>query len=55
MLPKFLQFIREQQYLQNVTPATIEWYKHAFKWLTGETPTQNGCALLSATRLASEG
>jgi hypothetical protein len=31
MLPKFEQFIRERQYLTNVSPATLEWYKHSFK------------------------
>lgn len=36
----FQQFIRERQYLQNVTPATLEWYKDSFRWLPCETPTQ---------------
>jgi integrase/recombinase XerD len=35
---KFAQFVRERQYLQNVSPATIEWYKHSFKWLRTESP-----------------
>jgi integrase/recombinase XerD len=39
MLPKFQQFIKERQYLMNVTPATKEWYTHAFKWLSSESPT----------------
>src|SRR6266498_5270554 len=33
MQPRFEQFIRERQYLTNVSPATLEWYKHSFKWL----------------------
>jgi integrase/recombinase XerD len=37
----FSQFIRERQYLHNVTPATLEWYTHAFKWLLTESPTQD--------------
>ena len=28
------QFIRERQYLHNVSPATVRWYTHAFKWLS---------------------
>jgi hypothetical protein len=36
MLPKFEQFIRERQYLTNVSPATLEWYKHSLKWLRTE-------------------
>lgn len=41
MLPRFEQFIRERQYLQNVTPATVAWYRHSLKWLESETPSQN--------------
>jgi integrase/recombinase XerD len=40
MAASFSQFIRERQYLQNVSPATIEWYKHSFKWLPNESPSQ---------------
>jgi integrase/recombinase XerD len=40
MQPSFEQFIRERQYLANVTPATIEWYKDSFKWLRTESPSQ---------------
>ena len=35
----FSQFIRERQYLSNVSPATLEWYKHSFKWLPSESPS----------------
>jgi integrase/recombinase XerD len=40
MVASFSQFIRERQYLHNVSPATIEWYKHSFKWLRTENPTE---------------
>lgn len=36
----FNDFIRERRYLNNVSPATISWYVHAFKWLPNESPTQ---------------
>jgi len=36
----FSQFIRERQHLSNVSPATLEWYKHSFKWLRTESPSQ---------------
>jgi integrase/recombinase XerD len=37
----FSQFLRERQFLHNVTPATLEWHKHSLKWLRTETPTQD--------------
>lgn len=37
----FSQFIREPQFLSNVSPSTLEWYGHSFKWLPSETPTQD--------------
>jgi integrase/recombinase XerD len=40
MAASFSLFIRERQYLHNVTPATVEWYKHSFKWLRTESPTE---------------
>jgi integrase/recombinase XerD len=44
MLQRHTQFIRERQYVMNVSPATIQWYTHAFKWLdlcaNPEEPTQ---------------
>ena len=40
MLPRFEQFIRERQFLSNVSPSTLEWYKHSFKWLHTESPSQ---------------
>ncbi|HUB20590.1 MAG TPA: site-specific integrase [Acidobacteriaceae bacterium] len=42
MHAKFEQFIRERQYLTNVTPATVEWYRRSLKWLPSESPTQAG-------------
>jgi integrase/recombinase XerD len=40
MQPRFEQFIRERQYLHNVSPATVEWYKCSLKWLGAESPSQ---------------
>ena len=40
MFPRFEQFIRERQYLANVTPATVEWYRNSLKWLGTGAPTQ---------------
>ncbi|MGA7523551.1 MAG: site-specific integrase [Acidobacteriaceae bacterium] len=40
MQARFEQFIRERQYLANVTPATIEWYRRCLNWLSSESPTQ---------------
>ncbi len=39
MFPKFEAFIHERQYLQNVTPATILWYRNSFRWLPNESPS----------------
>jgi integrase/recombinase XerD len=43
LMPKHTQFIRERQYLKNVSPCTVRWYTHAFKWLSScdnpESPT----------------
>lgn len=41
MLPMFEQFIRERQYLKNVTPRTLEWYRESLKWLPCESPSQD--------------
>jgi integrase/recombinase XerD len=40
-MPGFQQFIRERQFLSNVTPATVEWYNHSLKWLPSESPSQD--------------
>lgn len=39
-MPGFSQFIRERQYLANVTPATVRWYSQNLKWLPNESPTR---------------
>jgi integrase/recombinase XerD len=36
----FEQFIRERQFLHNVTPLTIVWYENRLRWLPCESPTQ---------------
>jgi len=36
----FSQFIRERQYLLNVTPATLDWYSTSLRWLPCESPTE---------------
>jgi len=41
MLPRFEKFIRERQFLSNVTASTLEWYKHSFKWLYTDSPSQD--------------
>src|SRR4030095_6103243 len=35
----FYEFMRERQFLSNVSTSTLSWYKHALKWLPSETPT----------------
>ena len=40
MQPRFEQFIRERQYLHNVTPSTVEWYKNSLRWLPSDSPSQ---------------
>jgi integrase/recombinase XerD len=34
----FTSFLREKQYLENVSTNTLRWYKHALKWLPSENP-----------------
>jgi integrase/recombinase XerD len=41
MEPRFEQFIHERQYLHNVASTTAEWYKHSFKWLPSDSPSQD--------------
>jgi len=40
-MSRFETFIQERRYLKNVSPSTVSWYKHAFKWLPSESPTQD--------------
>jgi integrase/recombinase XerD len=39
-MQRFQQFIRERQYLHNVSPRTLEWYANSLRWLPSETPSQ---------------
>ncbi len=41
-MERFEAFIRERQYLSNVTPATVEWYRRCLRWLPSENPTREG-------------
>lgn len=41
MEPRFEQFIQERKYLLNVSPATLDWYKHSLKWLPTASPSQD--------------
>lgn len=36
----FDSFIREKQYLQNVSTNTLQWYRHALNWLPNENPSE---------------
>jgi len=36
----FASFLREKQYLENVSPNTLRWYRHALKWLPTENPDE---------------
>lgn len=37
-MKKFQEFLREKQYLQNVSAHTLRWYKFALNWLPSENP-----------------
>jgi len=39
--PRCEQFIRERQYLANVSPRTLEWYRNSLRWISNESPTQS--------------
>jgi len=41
MEPNFELFLRERQYLTNVSPGTIEWYRRCRRWLPSDSPTQD--------------
>ena len=34
------EFIHERQYLLNVSPRTIEWYRNSLRWLPCDSPSQ---------------
>jgi len=36
----FASFLREKQYLENVSTNTLRWYRHALKWLPSENPNE---------------
>ncbi|HXM08558.1 MAG TPA: hypothetical protein VN946_01260 [Terriglobales bacterium] len=38
LLPKFQSFLREREYISNVTERTLEWHAQSLKWLESETP-----------------
>jgi len=38
---RFSDFIRERQFLTNVSPSTLNWYRCSFKWLDTDAPTQD--------------
>jgi hypothetical protein len=50
----FEQFIKERQYLQNVSLRTIEWYRESFKWL-GEPRPDSGSVKVLGYSHAREG
>ncbi len=41
MEPRFEQFIQKRKYLLNVSPATLDWYKHSLEWLRTASPSQD--------------
>jgi integrase/recombinase XerD len=36
---QFEHFIKQRQYITNVSPNTVEWYRQAFNWLQSDRPT----------------
>lgn len=40
MLGRHKEFIKERQYVMNVSTATVRWYTSALKWLDTEEPRQ---------------
>jgi integrase/recombinase XerD len=41
MLLRFERFLKERQYLKNVSPRTIEWHTQSLNWLGVEQPTED--------------
>jgi integrase/recombinase XerD len=39
-MSRFAAFVQQRRYLENVSPSTVSWYTHAFKWLPSESPSQ---------------
>lgn len=42
----FESFLRERQYLVNVSPGTLDWYRRCGRWLPSESPTQDDLTAL---------
>ena len=40
METRFARFVRERQFLHNVSARTLEWYENSLRWLPCESPTQ---------------
>lgn len=41
MFEQFKQFIKDRQFISNVSPRTVEWYRESLKWLDNPEPTQD--------------
>jgi integrase/recombinase XerD len=41
MTEQFEQFIRERQFISNVSLRTVEWYRQSFAWLDNPDPTND--------------
>lgn len=41
MTEQFEQFIKERQFISNVSPRTVEWYRQSLAWLDNPEPTQD--------------
>lgn len=41
MIEQFEQFIKERQFISNVSPRTIQWYRESFAWLDNPEPTND--------------
>ncbi len=41
MRARFEQFIHEHQYLNNVAPTTVAWYRNSLRWLPCDNPTDD--------------
>lgn len=41
MTAEFEQFIKERQFISNVSPRTVEWYRQSLAWLDNPEPTND--------------
>jgi integrase/recombinase XerD len=39
-MTRFEEFLKEKQYLLNVSPRTLEWYSQALHWLPTDNPNE---------------